>query len=270
MAYQIACSSTLGYRMSLEKNLDLIASLGFKYVDLLFIVGWAHIEPAELVANPAKVLSRVRNALVDTGLATAAISVAPSVPPMDRSAGAIELRRRETGALLELAHALGSRTMVIEPGGAVKDRTGDEVFEATSASFAEQAAQARAAGVTPALELHCGSPYETLEMGRKLLARVPDLRVVFDPSHQVALGLETRDLGWVMDNMAHVHLRDANRGKMVEEHGKGLVDFPWVLAELKRRDYNGFVAVEYLEDDGFDALESTRKLKAMLEQAVVR
>ncbi len=268
MPLKIACSGTLGHRVSFEEALELIAGLGFRFADLLLIAGWAHISPAELAADPAKVHARIRSALDATGLKTATISTGVGVPPIDRSARANDTRKRETAALLELARRLGARVMVIQPGGAVRDRPWNDAFDKASASFAEQAALAREAGVIPAIELHRDSPFETIQQGRRLLARVPDLKLVLDPSHQVSQGVDTRDLGWVLDNAVHIHLRDARPGKMQEEFGRGTVDFGWVLAGLRERRYSGYVAIEYLVNEEFDAIASTRKLKELLEEEI--
>lgn len=262
----LACSATLGYQATLEETLQLIGGMGFGYVDLLFIVGWAHIEPAMVAAHPALVYDRVSRALEATGLKTATISTAVSVPPMDRSPEGRDRRNIQTAALTALGARLGAGIMVIQPGGPVKDRPQDEIFGACSATLAEQAKIVRDGGLIPALELHCNSPFEAVEQARKLLALVPEMKLVFDPSHQVYAGQETDSLGWVMDNAVHVHLRDASPGMMQAEFGRGRVDFDWVMSALRARDYRGFIAAEYLENPDFDAVASTLRLRKYLEE----
>ena len=265
---KLACSATLGYRVTLEETLHLISVMGFRYVDLLFIVGWAHIEPSLVASDPDGVYERIHVALQETGLKTATISTAVGIPPMDRTPAGIEQRRVETSALLNLAKGLGTNIMVIQPGGPVKDHSLDEAFEACSASFAEQAKMALEAGIIPALELHCNSPFESIEQGKKLLKRVPGMKLVFDPSHQVYAGLKTQDLSWVLDNAAHIHLRDAAPGKMQAEYGTGTVDFDWIISELKSRNYSGFIATEYLDNEDFDAVSSTLRLRKKLQDSL--
>jgi sugar phosphate isomerase/epimerase len=261
---RLACSGTIGYRTSLEETLQLVSGMGFQYVDLLFIVGWAHIEPAMVAAHPGLVYDRISAALEATGLRTATISTAVSIPPIDRSEEGIRRRAAQTSALVELGKKLGAGIMVIQPGGPVTSLPQDAAFEACAATLAEQVEIVRGAGVIPALELHCNSPFEKVEQGKKLLARVPGMKLVFDPSHQVYAGMETADLGWVMDNAVHIHLRDASPGNMQAEFGKGKVDLEWVLAEAGKRGYSGFIAAEYLESGDFDAVDSTLRLRKYL------
>jgi len=265
---RLACSGTLGYRTSLEDSLQLIGGMGFRYIDLLFIVGWAHIEPAMVAAHPDLVFDRISRALEATGLKTATISTAVSVTPMDRTPEGIRRRADQTSALVALGKKLGAGIMVIQPGGPVNGPPQDEIFSACAASFGEQAAIVRDSGLIPALELHCNSPFESVEAGRKLLRQVPEMKLVFDPSHQVYAGQDTRELGWVMDNCVHVHLRDALPGSMQAEFGKGRVDFGWVMSALKDHGYSGFIAAEYLESDEFDAVASTLRLKKYLSRNI--
>jgi len=260
----LACSGTLGFKTSLEETLQLIGGMGFQYVDLLFIVGWAHIEPTMVEAHPDLVYDRISLALEATKLQVATISTAVSIPPMDRSPEGIQRRASQTSALVSLAKRLGTGIMVIQPGGPVNNIPADEVFNACSNSLAEQVSIIRNSGIIPALELHCNSPFESVEYGKRLLQNVPALKLVFDPSHQVFSGMETRELSWVMDNSVHVHLRDAAPGKMQAEFGKGKVDFNWVMKELQERKYAGYIAVEYLENDEFDAVASTLRLRKYL------
>jgi len=265
---KLACSGTLGYRNTLEETLQLIAGMGFGYVDLLFIVGWAHIEPAMVESHPGLVYDRISRALEATGLLTATTSTAVDVPPIDRSSGGILRRASQTRALAGLTKRLGAGIMVIQPGGPVSSLSPDEAFEACSATLAEQAAIIRESGIIPALELHCNSPFESVESGKRLLNRVPGMGLVFDPSHQVYSGMKTNELSWVMDNALHVHLRDAAPGKMQEEFGKGTVDFAWVMSALKERCYSGYITAEYLESPDFDAVASTLRLRKFLASRI--
>jgi sugar phosphate isomerase/epimerase len=129
------------------------------------------------------------------------------------------------------------------------------------ATLREQKAAGDAAGVTFALELHINSPFETMEQAQRFIEAMPEMPLVYDPTHFVMQGVNIRDTGWLMDRAAHVHLRDAARDKMQVPFGTGEVDFDWVFGALKERGYNGHFSIEYLETDAFDVLQEAPKLR---------
>ena len=51
---KIACSTTVATMKPLEEALAFIARLGFSSVDLLLAEGWAHRDPSDVAADPAR------------------------------------------------------------------------------------------------------------------------------------------------------------------------------------------------------------------------
>jgi sugar phosphate isomerase/epimerase len=155
----------------------------------------------------------------------------------------------------------------IQPRNADKERPWDEGLNDCIATLREQKQAGDAAGVTFALELHIGSPFETVEQARRLcevmpeMPEMPEMPLVYDPTHFVMQGLDIRDTGWLMDRAAHVHLRDAAPNKMQVPFGQGTIDFDWVFGALKDRGYNGHFSIEYLETKDFDVLQEVPKLR---------
>ena len=129
-----------------------------------------------------------------------------------------------------------------------------------------QLEQGRAAGVTFALELHTRSPFESMDQVNRLLAEIPDVPLVYAPTHFVMQGMEIRDTVWMMRNAAHVHLRDAAPGELQSAFGKGQVDFDWVLGTLRDQGYQGAISIEYLgsPDTPFDVVDSARRLASVV------
>jgi len=98
-----------------------------------------------------------------------------------------------------------------------------------------------------------GSGAELVDFFR--LVDSPRLGVVWDPCNVVFLPGSGKsdpvanDYPMVADRVLHVHVKDAQRqdGKPPEhcvEVGKGEVNFPVQFAELKKRNYNGWVSLE--------------------------
>ena len=64
---------------------------------------------------------------------------------------------------------------------------------------------------------------------------------------------------------AHVHLRDAVAGNFQVPMGEGILDFEWIISALKRNNYTGTVAIEYIDHRGWDIVPDILALKQMLE-----
>jgi sugar phosphate isomerase/epimerase len=128
------------------------------------------------------------------------------------------------------------------------------------ATLREQDAIAKAAGVRFAVELHVHSPFESIAEAKRLLELMPEVSVVYDPTHFVMQGLDIRETGWIMDRAIHSHLRDAAKGKLQAPLGQGDVDFDWIFGEMKDRGYRGGFSIEYLESKDFDVTDSAKRL----------
>jgi sugar phosphate isomerase/epimerase len=74
---------------------------------------------------------------------------------------------------------------------------------------------------------------------------------------------------WLLDHARHVHVRDAAKDQMQGPYGTGDVDFDWLFAALKERQYTGDFSIEYLETDAFDVLASARRLYDRLQSEFV-
>jgi sugar phosphate isomerase/epimerase len=174
-------------------------------------------------------------------------------------------RLREIDAVIRFMQHLNITTAAIQPRQPDRERPYNAVLSDCIATLTEQISAGQQAGVTFALELHVNSPFETLDQARQLLREMPDLPLVYDPSHFVMQGIDMRETEWLMDHARHVHVRDAAQDKMQVPLGTGAVDFNWLFAALKDRQYAGDFSIEYLETDSFDVLESAHRLYDRLQ-----
>ncbi|MFW5784390.1 MAG: sugar phosphate isomerase/epimerase family protein [Spirochaetota bacterium] len=257
---RISCSTTIGHRLSLDEALDRIADLGFAEIDLLAAHGWAHVSPRDLVDDFAATSAEIRTSLESRGLAIAALNVAFSGPLYGRSEDDVARRHDEGLAVVNLMEAFDVDVAAVQPGGRPHGIADATLIEDAAASWAELTALAAEKSRTLALELHTGSPFDSPDAARALINRVPETRFAFDPSHLVGQGIDLHQVAWLLDRAAHVHLRDAESGRVQVRFGRGTVDFDWILEHLSARNYDGFVAVEYLDTDEFDVSESSRAL----------
>ncbi len=256
----IACSTSVGTNSSLAETLSSIASIAIPNVDLLVIDGWKHIHSQALADDFEATVAPVDALLAQNQLKPIALNSGVSPQLHQRSAEINAQRLREIAAVIRLMQHLDITIAAIQPRQPDRDRPYNDVLADCVATLREQISMGREAGVTFALELHVNSPFETLEQARQLLDQMPDLPLVYDPTHFVMQGIDLRETGWLMEHAAHVHLRDADRDKMQVPFGTGAVDFDWLLGTLKDRGYNGHLSIEYLETSDFDVLASAARL----------
>jgi sugar phosphate isomerase/epimerase len=256
----VACSTSIRSGSSLEKALADIASIGIPQVDLLAIDGWVHIHPSDLVRDFDGTVAKVDSFLKQYGLTPIALNTGVGPQLHDRSDAANERRMRETDALIRLMQHYSITLAALQPRNPDPSRPYAEVLQDCIATLCEQVDAGRAAGITFALELHINSPFKTLEQAQMLLDALPDLPLIYDPSHFVMQGIDLKETLWLLPYAAHVHLRDADRNKMQVPFGTGAIDFDWLLGVLKDSGYAGNFSIEYLQFDEFDVLSSVRQL----------
>jgi len=262
----IACSTTIGCNSSLEDTLAVIKALGFSSVDVLLIENWVHLNPSQLAAQFDASQVWLSGLLAQYELTPIAINTGVTAPLYQRSEALNGKRLRETEALARLAQHLGVSVAAYQPYGRDPNRTWEAALPDCLDTLRELVAVIKSSGVRFGLELHSGSPFETLQQVRRLVDEIPGIPIAYDPSHFVMQGIDLKDTVWMFPYACHVHLRDAARGHMQAPDGAGEVDFEWLLKSLKDSGYQGHLAIEYLENDVFDAVDSTRRLLEKVAQ----
>jgi sugar phosphate isomerase/epimerase len=246
----IACASVAFSKQPLEAALASVRELGFSYVDLLAVEGWAHIMPSDLVRNYDGTTARVDAALRANHLQLSSINIGFTSAIQDRSSEAVVTRNAQTRALVRfmLQHRL--TVAAIQP----RERTHDRPFETLLSDSAESLNEiidvAEGTGITFALECHTGSVAESLTSALELLHMVPQLKVAYDPSHLVMHEIELEDSEPLLNKAANIYLRDAALDKIQTHFGQGTIDFDWLLKRCKARHFRGDIVVEYLDGDG--------------------
>ena len=262
----VACSTTGFTRMPLCGALRAIRELGFEYVDLLAIEGWAHIMPSDLVHGYDATLTNVRKLLDEVALVPVAINTAVEPLTHDRSVEACVLRKAQTRALVRMMQELSISVATLGPRQVDRTRPLSEVIQDSAASLREMVAITQQAGITLALECHSGSVAETVTASLELMSLVPGLTMAYDPSHMVMHGIDLRDTLPLIDRAGQVHLRDAALDQMQVPFGQGLTDFDWLLETLKERRYRGHISIEYLDDGKNDVSQDILAMRAKLAE----
>jgi sugar phosphate isomerase/epimerase len=236
------------FKDDLDTAFGRIATMGFKYVDLIAIPGWGLVELPQLVTDYESTRDNIRQLLTRHRLTPIAMNAAIANPYQRGDAAVNAQRLAEVRSLCRLMKELGIPVASFFPGGnwPAQQMKWDDVLAGEVTTLNEMLNIAEQAGVTLAVELHANTPFETVEQCTRLLAAVPRLTVAYDPSHFAMQSSDLRDTVAFLDRSAHVHLRDAGPKQMQMAVGKGTVDFAWILAQLRRRKYGGSLSVEYL------------------------
>jgi sugar phosphate isomerase/epimerase len=236
------------FKDDIDTAFGRIAAMGFQYVDIIAIPGWGLVELSKLVAAYESTRDNIKQLLIKHGLTPVAVNAAVANPYQREDAAINAQRLAEVRALCRFMKDLSIPVASFFPGGnwPAQQMKWDDVLAGEVATLNEMLDIAEQAGVTVAVELHANTPFETVEQCTRLLAAVPRLRVAYDPSHFAMQSSDLRDTVAFLDRSAHVHLRDAGPKQMQMAVGKGTVDFAWILAQLRQRQYGGSLSVEYL------------------------
>jgi sugar phosphate isomerase/epimerase len=263
-----ACSTAGFTKLPLEDALQNIRGLGFDFVDLLMMEGWAHINPSELVPDPVSKARQVAEMLKENGLTAIGINGNVSSPINSPDPERQKQNRAELEALAIFAKDMGIPVVVLQPGHVDPDRGLTRSREASVKALRGMVGVARKYNRTLAIETHVGSVAEKYEDTLKMMDAISGLKLAYDPSHFVMTEQRLADSEPLLNHTAHVHLRNAVVGNFQAAMDKGILDFDWVLSALKRHSYKGYVAIEYIDGrEDYDIEEQIVELKSIIETA---
>ena len=97
---KIACSTTAFTQKPLSEALQNIADIGFKYVDLLMMENWAHINPSEIAKDPQKYSAEVGDLLRKNNLIAVGINGNVSHPLSSQVQAGIESNRKRASEMI--------------------------------------------------------------------------------------------------------------------------------------------------------------------------
>ena len=262
---KIACSTTAYTQKPLEDALRNIASLGFRYVDLLMMEGWAHINPSEIAETPQRYAERVGDLLQKNNLTAIGINGNVSHPLTSQAPAEIQRVQRQAEGLIQFAQSLSIPIVVLQPGRASAEIGFDAAMEASIRSLRSIVSIAQAHNVTLAIETHVNSLAERYDDALHFVNAVPGLKLAYDPSHFVMAGYELAASEVLLLHTAHVHLRNAVRGNFQASMEEGILDFEWVLDALDRNNYMQPIAIEYIDGRNTEIEPDILALKTLLE-----
>jgi sugar phosphate isomerase/epimerase len=257
---RLAFSSNAFRRYSIEETIRILAEIGYDGIELMG--DSPHAWPADV--RPANVES-IRSELARTGMEISNLNAfmmcAYREPGtlregtfhwpswIDASAHVRQARACHTLGCVEIAAALGIRTVSTEPGGPVEGRSRDEMYRLFAREMEPVARRAAELGVTllvePEPELLIERAAEFDEFQR--FVDYPGSGLNFDMGHFYCVGEDPaaliRRFG---SRAAHFHLEDIAATR-VHHHlppGEGAMDYRSIFDALRETRYDGWVTIE--------------------------
>jgi sugar phosphate isomerase/epimerase len=278
---KLAYSSNAYLHYSIEEAIARIAALRYTGMELLADV--PHAWPPGLLPDRRRA---IRQSLERNGVAVSNVNAfmmhavgdprSPFLHPswIEPDPHYRAIRREHTKRALTLAEELRAPSVQTEPGGPLAE---GQSWQAAADIFYDEIMPcvelAERLQVFLLIEPEPGLLIERFEQYLEVAGRInsPWLGLNFDIGHAYCVGQEPQD--WIPRMAAHTkhyHLEDIADTR---EHrhlvpGRGAIDFPAVLNEIKRSGYQGWVTVElypYIDNPDQAGREAKKFLDKMLE-----
>jgi sugar phosphate isomerase/epimerase len=263
-----ACSTAGFTKLPLEDALSNISEMEFKFVDILMMENWAHINPSGLVSDPVSRAKQVEDMLKAKALTAVAINSNVSSPINTADPESQKQNSAELEALTVFADHLAIPTVVIQPGPVDPERGSEKSRSASINALRGMVEVAEKLGIQIAIETHVNSVAEKYKDAMEIAETVPGLKLAYDPSHFVMQEFDLADSEPLIQHAVHVHLRNAVVGNFQAAMDEGILDFDWTLNALKRNGYKGYISIEYIDSSvDYDIKEEILKLKRIIEDA---
>jgi sugar phosphate isomerase/epimerase len=242
----IGCSSAVANDLGIRAAVLRLRELGFRYVDVFVFDDYAHLGPSRLAAGNRDEAEALMDAVVQSGMRVSSLNCLFSgVAAVPETRGQVG---REYLALLEVAEEVGCPNLTVQAGGVLEGQDFSAAFDAAHEGLLWLHSLAEDRGATLSFEAHVGSvvekPADALRMAESLW---PAVGVSYDPSHFAMQEIPFKDTEALLAYAVHVHVRNASPGQMVAPMAEGIVDFGSLVTALNERDYEGAVAIEYLD-----------------------
>lgn len=279
MAMRLACADYTWPAATHGLALDIIRGLGFDAVDIGFMAGRSHIRPEVVGDDTDAWAGRVRERCEARHLVVSDV-FAQSSSFTDMAVNHPEAAERERGAAffrgcLEFARRLGSPGLTLLPGIVFESEDWEQAVKRAADGLGWRVAEAGAVGLAVSVEPHIGSVIDTPARASRLLEMTPGLTLTLDYGHFVAAGTGEGQIEPLLPHARHVQCRGGAPGKLQASMSASTIDFARMTRLLAAREYQGFLACEYVWSEWqgcneVDNLTETAALRDVLAAAISR
>jgi sugar phosphate isomerase/epimerase len=246
---EIACHAWAYNDKPFEEAVGTIARLGFRNIDL---GSGPHLDLEKAASQPGAEARRIRTVLDKFHLQLTDIYfMLPYVNSPDP-------RRREAqltlfDRLIPFALALGTPGITISPGILHPDGAAHSLSR-TMPALMHMSQTTEDTDLRLSFEPHMDSSITTPELAQLVAEAVPGVSISLDYAHFIVQGYSLGDLIPLLPYTAHIHIRQAVKGRLQTPHSQGRIDLPVMLGDLKEADYHGVLTVEYMTTVGWHGM----------------
>ena len=263
------CSFSFGPR-SLREALQILKDMGFDIADLGVCLGNTQVHPVRAAENPERTAAEVIEVLREMNMRPEECFVLDFGEPINHPEDSVRKRTRLLfRGMVKFASLAGCRSVMLIPGIVYPSAGREGSFELSATTLRELVKMTDDAGLRLNVEPCQPSVAEDPQDAMRLCEEVPGLGLTLDYSHFIDPGYEQSSVEPLHRFTRHVHVRQAAPGKRVETVGKGTIDFNRITSLLREQNFEGVVAVEYVDCDvttqcGVNVMEETIIMKAEL------
>ncbi|MEL6148240.1 MAG: sugar phosphate isomerase/epimerase [Chloroflexota bacterium] len=243
---QFACH-TWGFNdRPLKEALATIARLGFRYAD---IGSGPHIDVVQAAEEPKQVAKTIREHLDRYNLQLSDLYLMlPRITVEDADRRAHE--RKSFEALIPFAVALGTPGITVSPGLRGQGDP-DDAFARAVTALVKFVKLATEHDLPVSIEPHLDSIAQTPDEALDILDAVDGLQLTLDWSHLVTQGIRPDAATTLLPRVRHVQVRQAAPMRMQTPFNQGVLDLERVMTLLLSAGYDGIVAVEHMQTEGW-------------------
>jgi sugar phosphate isomerase/epimerase len=258
--------------LTLHEGVQMAAAFGFRHVDVGVGGLNGHLSPVQAAAQPDVFAAQVRQATDTCGVAPNECFTLNFGPPInDPDAATRKETRNHFAGLARFAANVGFHSLLLLPGPVHPHLGAQRSLDLAVEAFKPLVDLAGAQGVRLHVETDCESCAKTPQAAEELCERVPGLKLTLDYSHFIFLGHAQEEVERLHQYAAHVHVRQAAPGKIVERVDRGRIDYERAVRSLAGCGYAGLFAVEYLacpeaDEAGVNIEAETWKMAADLDK----
>jgi len=280
MKAKFACADFTFPLLSHPHALDLISNLGFSGVDIGLFEQRSHLWPSKEFKSLRANARKLKRALSDRGLVAADVflQMMPDFTPFAINQPDARRRRKARDwflRTLEYADAVGCDHVTTLPGVVFAEEGRDASLARSADELGWRVEESRAAGIVFGTEAHVGSIVTTPEETADLVRRVPGLTLTLDYTHFTRAGISDRSIEPLVPHASHFHMRGACRGRLQCNLKQNTIDYPRMIAAMKKAGYRRWIGVEYIWIDWehcneSDTISETIQLRDLIRDTVAK
>lgn len=250
MKLKLSCADFTFPLLSHDHVLDLISRLGVQGVDIGVLGGRSHLRPENIVKDIAGYARDLFMKVHDRGLEVADIFLIPGafeyLAPNHKDPKERRKSRELFLQILEFTARCNARHMSGLPGTPWKREPIATSVKRSADELSWRVERAHALGITFSVEPHIGSVTPTPKEALRLVKMTPRLTLTLDYGHFTSVGIPDSEIEPLVAHASHFHVRGACKGRLQAPFKNNVIDYKRVLKAMKKSNYPGYLALEYV------------------------